>query len=223
VLGLTKEESRISLIAAGAALFGSLFGAALGLWGTYAKFTEDKKVRIEADRSRAYTQLKGQQAEFLVLLQRLALAFDKGNFYQVRAMQRGIETHKGQQKKGINDQEAYASDALQQERNTERYGDELITCSEKMFESIGLIQLSFPRDAVLNDKIASVESILTRTEDIFPKETMRDRVLRAMMVQDAEQEINTRQKQRIPYILKATEPITDLLNYLQDRIRRDSQ
>lgn len=222
MLGFTKEESRISLIAAGSALFGSLLGAALGLWGTYAKFKEDKQVQIRADRSRAYTQLKGQQAEFLVILQQLALASDKASFYQTRAVQQMIEARKGQpQKRTLNHEEIYTSDALQQERNAEHYNDELVACSEKLFESIGLIQLSFSGDATLNEKIASVEAMLTRTDDIVPREMMRERVMWAMALEDAGEAINNRQKQRIPYIKKAIEPITDLLNYLQSQVKSD--
>jgi hypothetical protein len=222
MLGFTKEESRISLIAAGSALLGSLLGATLGLWGTYAKFTEDKRVQTRADRNRAYTQLKGQQAEFLLILQQTAVAFDKASFYQTREAQQMMEASKARPPKGVIDQEVnFTSVALQQERNAEHYSDELVTCSEKLFESIGLIQLSFPADATLSEKISNVEAILTRTDDIFPKETMRERVLWAMTLKDAGQAITNRQKQRIPYIQKAIEPITDLLTYLQSQIQID--
>ena len=51
-------------------------------------------------------QLKGQQAEYLVILQQLSLALDKANFYQARAAQQFVEG-----KKGSNYQEVYTSDA----------------------------------------------------------------------------------------------------------------
>lgn len=114
-------------------------------------------------------QLKGQQAEYLVILQQLSLAYEKANFYQARAAQQLIEGSKiPLAKESRYYQELYTSDALQQERNTEHYGDELVTCSGKIFESLGLIQLTFPPDETLIEKIASVESILTSTEDISP-------------------------------------------------------
>jgi hypothetical protein len=224
VLGFTKEESRITLIAAGAALFGSLFGAMLGLWATYAKFAEDKTVQIQADRRRAYTQLKGQQAELLMILQQLMLAHDKGDFYQARAAQWMVEDHKGQEKKWTDQTVAiYTSNAQEQERSTEHHFDELVACSDKMFESIALIQLTFPADRTLAERIASVEAIFTRLEDIFPNEPMLERLSRNMAIVHAEQAINDQEKQRIPYIQKAIEPIMDLLNYLQSQINIDSR
>ncbi len=92
-----------------------------------------------------------------------------------------------------------------------------------MFESIGLTQLSFPSDAILSEKIASAESMLTKVEDIWPQESMRTRFIWAVTAEDAEERLRTRKKQRMAYILKGTEPITDLLNYLQERIRKESQ
>ena len=158
-------------------------------------------------------QLKGQQAEYLVILQQLSLALDKANFYQARAAQQLVEG-----KKGSNYQEVYTSDALQQERNSEHYGDDLVACSGRLFKSLGLIELTFPPDDALSQKIISVESILTQTEGIFPNETMVERVSRDMAIVDAQNAINDRQKQRIPYIQKALAPIADLLNYLHSHI-----
>jgi len=160
VLGLTKEESRISLIGVAAALLGSLIGSVTGIWGTYAKFGADKETQIKADRYQAYTQLKGQQAEFLMLFQALALAEDKATLYQVRYAQMFLEDQnplkslgrKEAHDIGISLKEKYSSDAQQQERNSEHYLDELVACSGKMFESIGLTQLSFPPDAALSEK-----------------------------------------------------------------------
>jgi hypothetical protein len=64
--------------------------------GTYARFAEDKHVQIRADRTRAYIQLKGQEAESLVILQRLSIVLDKANFYQLA---QHSSSHKG--KKGL--------------------------------------------------------------------------------------------------------------------------
>ncbi len=42
-----------------------------------------------------------------------------------------------------------------------------------------------------------------------------------MAIEDADQAINERQKQKIPYIQRALKPITDLLNYLQSNTNSD--
>lgn len=158
-----------------------------------------------------------------MLFQALALAEDKATLYQVRYAQQVLA-----RKEKTNDvatplAEVYSSDAQQQERNSEHYLDELVTCSGKMFVSIGLTQLSFPPDAALSEKIAGVESMLTNLEDIWPRESLRTRFIWASTAEDTEELINTRQKRKMPYILKATAPLTDLLDYLEERIRRDSQ
>jgi hypothetical protein len=159
-----------------------------------------------------------------VTLQRLIFAYDKGNFYQVRASQWMVESQKGRLKKWTNQIETiYTSDVATQERNTEHYGDELIACSEKIFESIGLIQVSFPANAILNEKIASVQAMLTTTDDILPTERVKARILRFWTTENAEQAIKDQEKEQIPYVQKWMEPLTNLLNYLQTQINTDSR
>ena len=204
-----------------------------GLWGTYAKFSGDKTVQIRADRLRAYTQLKGQQAELLKIGQLLLLANDKGFFYQVQVAQGMANTALGRKafpptalgkllEKLPNERALYTSEAVTEERNSEHYNDELIDCDKRMFESIGMIQLSFPQNAILDERIASVEAMLTNTEDILPHETPLDRLLSVMRgTADPEQWIGDQMKEQMPYIQRAMEPLTDLLNYLQTQINTD--
>ncbi len=118
---LTKEESRISLIAAGSALLGVLIGSATGLWGTYAKFGADQKAQIKDSRYHAYTQLKGQQAEFLMLFQQMALVEDKDTLYQVREAQQIVKDNdrsKSQGQKQVDDKAAHLRKNMLRRRNS---------------------------------------------------------------------------------------------------------
>jgi hypothetical protein len=114
------------------------------------------------------------------------------------------------------------SDALQQERNAEHYEDELVACAQKMFESLALVQLSFPPNASLDQEITRVESMLTRTDDVLPRESLEQRVAWAEAPDVAEQ-IVARAKRNLPAVKTAVQPVTNLLVYLATEIRENSR
>lgn len=188
---------------------------------------ENRTVQMEAARRRAYTQLMGEKAESLMLAQQMATAYDKNTFYQGRAAQmtlpKSLSKRNGEGSavpliKGVNDAESYSAEAIQQEHNAEHYSDELVTCGQKVFESIALIQLSFPADEELDNRIAAVQAMLTRTDDMLPPESLMQRMLWVMTTEDAEAQLSLRAKKRMPYMEKAVQPITDLLDYLKAEI-----
>ena len=57
--------------------------------------------------------------------------------------------------------------------------------------------------------------MLTRTDDVFPRESLRERLAWVMATEDAEQQLSIRQKQHMAYIEKAVQPVTDLLDYIR--------
>jgi len=146
-------------------------------------------------------QIKGQQAEYLLLFQMLAETVDKGNLAQVRA----VQNTKGDY------HQTYMSDALQQERNVEHYEDELVACSEKLFESLALAQVSFPPTEALVSKIADVDAMLTRTSNMEPHESLEQKFAWAKNL-DSSLQVGERSKIRLASIKKAVFLITDLLS-----------
>ena len=111
-------------------------------------FAENWRIQIEANRREAYTQLAGQKAELLLLLQQLANAHDKGTIYQGRAVQSLIAAKESNQRRpaprveDVDFRESYQAEAIQQERNAERFNDEVVTCSQKSLSRWPLF--SFP-------------------------------------------------------------------------------
>ena len=152
--------------------------------GTAVQSYEATSVQRRADRVRAYTELKGEQAELLLLLGEMVGGHDKAIFYEIRSSQadfegtlsRSIPALKGMANlftRSVGDLQA---DALQMERNSERYNDQLVSCAEKIFGSIALAQIAFAPDPILSERIANVESMLTRVEDLVPHETPGERM-----------------------------------------------
>ena len=201
---MPKEELRIAVIAAGAALVGSAIGFAGSYWTVHMNIVEARRTQVETNRHQAYMQIKGQQAEFLLLFQQLLETVDRGKLAQIRA---AVQYPKGDY------HQTYLSYALQQGRNAEHYGDEMVACSEKLFGSIALAQVSFPPSEALANKIGDVEAMLTRTSDIVPHESPEQTFAWAKNP-DAAHQIEERSKERMASIQKAVFPITDLLNYL---------
>lgn len=224
-MNFKKEASYASFVTAGSGLFGSLIGVLVAILVTRMTFAENRRVQTEANRRQAYTQLAGEKAELLMLLQQLAKAHDKGTFYEGRAAQSiatanqpakaNNQRRPSPQVKGVSYRESYQSEAIQQERNVECYNDEVVTCAQKMFESIAPVQLSFPPDQQLDNKIVATQAMLTRTDDVFPRESLRERLAWVMATEDAEQQLSIRQKQHMAYIEKAVQPVTDLLDYIR--------
>ena len=218
----TKEESRVAFIGVLAALLGSVIGGCLTLEGTHMTLAENRKVQLQAARRQAYTQLMGEKAELLMLLQELTEAHDKDTFYQGRAAQLAVaaESRSGP-RKATDDPQSYLAQAVQQERNADHYSDEVVACNQKVFESIALVQLSFPTDPELDSRIAAVQAMLTRTNDVIPTESLRQRMAWVVSTEDAEQQLSIRQKQRMVYIEQAVRPVTDLLTYLKSALAKE--
>jgi hypothetical protein len=220
---LTNEQSRVAFIGTLAALFGTVIGGCLALEGTHMTLAENRKVQLQAVRRQAYTQLMGEKAELLMLLQELTQAHDKDTFYQGRAAQLAVAAKsRPAPSKATDDPQSYLAEAVQQERNADHYSDEVVACNQKVFESIALIQLSFPADPELDSRIAAVQAMLTRTDDVVPTESLRQRMAWVVSTEDAEQQLSIRQKQRMVYIEQAVRPITDLLTYLKPVLAKDS-
>jgi hypothetical protein len=224
----TKEESRVSLIGTLAALCGSLLGATAALLGTRMNLAESRATQRKIQQHQAYTQLRGEQAQFTLLFQLISDTVDKSVLYQVRATQEHMKPPRTRQSgemvgPKVDNSSTYTSDALQLERNVERYRDELVNCAQRMFESIALIELSFAADRELDRRVANAEAMLTSTDDLLPKESFVERISWVLRSQNAEDELSDRHKKRLPYIVKATQPITDLADYLKIKAESDAQ
>jgi hypothetical protein len=72
-----------------------------------------------------------------------------------------------------------------------------VAFGQKIFESLALAQLSFPRDALLDESVARVEAMLTETHDLLPNSSLYDNLAWAKG-SDAVEQLVIRDKKRTP-------------------------
>lgn len=219
----SKDDPRLPVIGP---LIGILLGSGISLFATHLTLAENRKLQVEHDQRQAYSQLMGEKAELLTLLQLRAGIHDKFTFYQDRAVELALavdpKVRLSPALKRMFDPQFYQDNAIQQERNADHYNEEVIESGKKMFESIGFVQLSFPPTQQLDTKIAAVQSMLTRTLDPLPPESLLERMTWVAKTQDAEKEISDRQKQHTARIEEVIQPLTDLLSYLAGEMSKKS-